>query len=177
MVIARSLKDAARLGGATTSLLLRRSEDLVCQNLMCAKIGEACVCRLAVHLSRLGKLTELDVAENDLGVLPEPVFELPALEHLDVSGNGLKDLPASVAALSSLRTLRLSDNALTALPKELALLPLLTEVHVDGNNGLGSSDRVVEALRNRPQTTVVLGDAGDDSRRRQDDASTSSADR
>lgn len=86
MVVARSLKDAARLGSVTTSLLLRRSEDLVCQNLMCAKIGEACVCRLAVHLSRLGKLRELDVAQNDLGVLPEPVFELPALEHLDVSG-------------------------------------------------------------------------------------------
>lgn len=86
MVIARSLKDAARLGSVTTSLLLRRSEDLVCQNLMCAKLGGACVCRLAVHLSRLGNLRELDVAENQLGILPEPVFELPNLEHLDVSG-------------------------------------------------------------------------------------------
>lgn len=89
------------------------------------------------------------------------------------TGNGLKDLPASVAALSSLRTLRLSDNALTALPKELALLPSLTEVHVDGNTGLGSSDRVVDALRHRPETTVVFGDAGDDSRRRQEEASIS----
>lgn len=86
MVIARSLKDAARLGSATTSLLLRRSEDLVCQNLMCAKLGEACLCRLAVHLSRLGGLKELDIAGNELGILPEPVFELPALEHLDASG-------------------------------------------------------------------------------------------
>lgn len=86
MVIARSLKDAARLGSATTSLLLRRSEDLICQNLMCAKLGGACVCRLAVHLSRLGNLRELDIAENGLGILPDPVFELPNLEHLDVSG-------------------------------------------------------------------------------------------
>ena len=86
MVIARSLKDAARLGGATTSLLLRRSEDLVCQNMMCAKLGEACLCRLAVHLSRLRGLRELDVAENDLEILPEPVFDLPELEKLDVSG-------------------------------------------------------------------------------------------
>lgn len=86
MVIARSLKDAARFGSATTSLLLRRSEDLVCQNLMCAKLGGACLCRLAVHLSRLVGLRELDIAGNDLGMLPEPVFELPALEHLDASG-------------------------------------------------------------------------------------------
>lgn len=86
MVIARSLKDAARIGSATTSLLLRRSEDLVCQNLMCAKLGEACLCRLAVHLSRLSGLRELDVAENDLGILPEPVFELTELETLDISG-------------------------------------------------------------------------------------------
>ena len=86
MVIARSFKDAARLGSATTSLLLRKSEDLVCQNLMCSKLGEACLCRLAVHLSRLSGLRELDVAENDLGILPEPVFELPELETLDISG-------------------------------------------------------------------------------------------
>ncbi|CAN0304928.1 unnamed protein product, partial [Laminaria digitata] len=86
MVIARSLKDAARLGSATTSLLLRKSEDLVCQNLMCSKLGEACLCRLAVHLSRLSGLRELNVAENDLGILPEPVFELPELEKLDISG-------------------------------------------------------------------------------------------
>ena len=53
---------------------------------MCSKLGEACLCRLAVHLSRLSGLRELDVAENDLGILPEPVFELPELETLDISG-------------------------------------------------------------------------------------------
>lgn len=86
MVIARSLKDAARLGSATTSLLLRKSEDLVCRNMMCAKLGDACVCRLAVHVSRLGGLRQLDIAENELGALPESVFELPGLAGLDISG-------------------------------------------------------------------------------------------
>lgn len=172
MVIARSLKDAARLGSATTSLLLRRSEDLVCKNLMCAKLGGACVCRLAVHLSRLGKLRELDVAENGLGILPEPVFELPQLEHLDVSGNGLKDLSASVAALSSLRTLRLSDNALAALPKELALLPKLVEVHVGGNDGLARAD-VADVLRHRPDVAVVWDDRGEESGKHGGDAAES----
>eukprot|EP00903_Cladosiphon_okamuranus_P021792 g20038.t1 len=160
MVIARSLKDAARLGSATTSLLLRRSEDLVCENLMCAKLGGACVCRLAVHLSRLGNLRELDIAENGLGILPEPVFELPNLEHLDVSGNDLQDLSASISALSSLRTLRVSGNALTALPKEAASLPLLTEVHVGGNSGL-DQEGVKEVLRHRPDIAVVWDNNGE----------------
>lgn len=86
MIIARSLKDAARFGSATTSLLLKRSEDLVCRNLMCAKLGGACVCRLAVHVSKLGSLRELDVSDNNLRVLPDSVFELPELERLDISG-------------------------------------------------------------------------------------------
>ncbi|CAM9877208.1 unnamed protein product [Scytosiphon promiscuus] len=170
MVIARSLKDAARLGSATTSLLLRRSEDLVCQNLMCAKLGEACLCRLAVHLSRLGGLRELDIAGNELGMLPEPVFELPALEHLDASGNALKDLPAGIAALSSLRTLRLTDNFLTALPAELASLPSLTEVHLGGNSGL-DVEKVADMLRDRPQMTVVWDSTGDDAKRKDTDPS------
>ena len=132
----------------------------MCQNLMCAKLGGACVCRLAVHLSRLGKLRELDVAENGLGILPEPVYELSSLEHLDVSGNGLKDLSASVAALSSLRTLRLSDNALTTLPTELALLPRLAELYVGGNDGL-DREGVAEVLRQRPDVAVMWDDRGD----------------
>lgn len=59
---------------------------------MCAKLGEACVCRLAASLSRLTGLRALDVANNDLGVLPDSVFELPALEHLNISGESVKEL-------------------------------------------------------------------------------------
>lgn len=84
--VARTLKEAARLTSATRSLILRSSEDLVCMNLMCPKVGGACLCRLAVTVSRLQGLRELDIANNDLGVLPESVFELPVLEQLDISG-------------------------------------------------------------------------------------------
>ncbi|CAM9473744.1 unnamed protein product [Ascophyllum nodosum] len=156
-VVARSLKDAAKFGSATTSLLLRSSEDLVCRNLMCAKLGGACVCKLAVHLSRLGGLRELDIAENGLGMLPESVFQLPELEHLDISGNGLTALPPTVAALANLRTLRLSNNILTELPRELGSLPRLQEVHVDGNIRLDPQN-LDELLQRRPELRIVGSD-------------------
>lgn len=50
------------------------------------------MCRLAVHVSRLTGLRELDVSDNGLGVLPDGVFDLPELERLDVSG----ELPTRV---------------------------------------------------------------------------------
>ena len=75
------------------------------------------------------------------------------------AGNGLKDLSVSIGALSSLRTLRVSGNALAALPKETASLPLLREVHVGGNSGL-DREGVEEALRRRPDITIVWEDNG-----------------
>ncbi|CAM9127694.1 unnamed protein product [Discosporangium mesarthrocarpum] len=134
-LVARSLKDASRLGptGGLRSLVLRSSDDLVCRNLMCEKLGGPCACRLAVTLSRLGGLKELDISGNGLGILPDTVFELTALERLNISGNNLMVLPPGISALAELRSLRMSDNFFTHLPEELLQLKRLEELHVDGN--------------------------------------------
>lgn len=54
-MIARSIREASALKHVR-SLLLRRSEDLVCRNMLCEKVGEPCVCRLDLVLSRIPQL-------------------------------------------------------------------------------------------------------------------------
>lgn len=54
-MIARSIREASALK-QVSSLVLRRSEDLVCRNMLCEKVGEPCVCRLDLVLARIPKL-------------------------------------------------------------------------------------------------------------------------
>jgi Leucine-rich repeat (LRR) protein len=58
----------------------------MCVNMMCEKVGQPCVCKLAKFVSKLPKLKRLDVAGNHLKQLPDSIWDLAELEHLDVSG-------------------------------------------------------------------------------------------
>ena len=81
---ATSLAQAAR--ERLPALRLQKSTELVCENLMCEKVGEACLCRLSIHLSKLRHLRHLDLRGNGLDRLPE-LWTLPQLETLDVRDN------------------------------------------------------------------------------------------
>ncbi|CAM9423528.1 unnamed protein product [Choristocarpus tenellus] len=157
-VVARSLKDASRFGveGGLQSLVLHASDDLVCRNLMCEKVGEACVCRLAVTLSRLKDLRELDVSGNRLGILPDTVFALTGLERLDLSGNNLETIPSGISRLTELRYLHLSNNSLTRLPSEMEQLTRLEELHVDGNEFMRG---ILEETLGRLPGLQIVGEA------------------
>ena len=86
------------------ALDLSRSEDLLCRNLVCERVGEPCICRLAVALERhAATLAWLSLAGNGLTQLPAALTALPALRHLDLSANGLSALPAGFADLRSLQ--------------------------------------------------------------------------
>jgi hypothetical protein len=91
-VSAYSLNQASRLGGQqVTELILHpdpegKPTDLMCVNMMCEKVGQPCVCKLAKFVSKLPKLKRLDVAGNHLKQLPDSIWDLAELEHLDVSG-------------------------------------------------------------------------------------------
>lgn len=52
--------------GKIGSLILKASEDLVCNNLWCEKVGEPCICRFEVALQSIDSnyLTNLDVSNN-----------------------------------------------------------------------------------------------------------------
>ena len=86
------------------ALDMSRSEDLLCRNLVCERVGEPCICRLAVVLERhAATLAWLSLAGNGLTQLPAALTALPALRYLDVSANGLLALPDGFTDLRSLQ--------------------------------------------------------------------------
>jgi len=111
-LVATSLSEATRAGKRLRELALRSSADLKCVNLMCEKVGEPCICRLARVLSLTPDLERLDLAKNGLTALPEEVFKLRNLRDLDLSHNLLTELPPSVLQLSHLRALDVQGNPL-----------------------------------------------------------------
>lgn len=112
---------------------LSSSGDLVCNNLMCAKIGEPCVCRLLRVLQRAPQVRELALDGNNLDTLPDLREVLPRLETLDISRNRFRELPAFLGAMPSLRTLVADDNAIAALPEGLGAAGGLELVSLRGN--------------------------------------------
>ena len=115
--VVRSLLEANR-SPAMKALDLRSSPDLQCVNMMCEKVGEACVCRLSRVLEKNGQeLRSLCLADNKLTQLPGVVFELPNLQVLDLSGNALHEIPEAVVNMKSLKVLDVTGNPIKGVPK------------------------------------------------------------
>jgi Leucine-rich repeat (LRR) protein len=118
--VVRTLLEANR-SPSMKALDLRNSSDLQCVNMMCEKVGEACVCRLGRVLEKNGQeLRSLCLADNKLTQLPAIVFELPHLQVLDLSGNALEEIPESVVNLKSLKVLDVTGNPISRVPKTVA---------------------------------------------------------
>nr|CCA20920.1 conserved hypothetical protein [Albugo laibachii Nc14] len=111
--VATSFRDVAKNGATIKKLILKKSQDLVCKNLMCEKIGGACACRLAHILTCVPKLTHLDLSNNSLETIPEAVFGLQDLKYLNLAENKLSSLPQDVMKLQELEYLDLSGNDLS----------------------------------------------------------------
>jgi Leucine rich repeat len=129
---ARSLAEASSLAslGGPHVLLLRASEDLLCRNMMCEKLGGACICRLALTLSRCSQLRSLDIAANALAELPDAVFERASLQQLDLSNNALTAVPASLRLLAQLEDLNIAGNPLQLSVDHITALPLLKRLSI-----------------------------------------------
>mmetsp|Transcript_37198 Transcript_37198/g.95061 ORF Transcript_37198/g.95061 Transcript_37198/m.95061 type:complete len:126 (+) Transcript_37198:123-500(+) len=94
--------------------------------MLCEKVGDPCVCRLARALERLPSLTALSLAGNGLDQLPDALWGAAGLRHLDLSHNRLPRLPGGVGGLAALESLDLRGNPLRQrLPAELLALPQL----------------------------------------------------
>ena len=159
-LIARSLAEAFALRSSATSLLLRKSNDLICNNLMCEKVTAGCACKLALSLSRLQCLRVLDISHNRLTVLPDSLWSssiAKSLTTLDISHNVLPSLPDNLTTLSNLEELDISHNVLqshTVPWEKLALMSSLRRLSIlKGNHP--SCGPAVEKLATRCPILII----------------------
>ncbi|CAH0518638.1 unnamed protein product [Peronospora belbahrii] len=137
LVLATSLRDIARLGARVKTLQLHKSNDLVCRQIMCEHLSDACACRLALALERVPQLQCLDLSNNKLRTLPDAVYTLQHLKTLNVQQNRLTTLSTDVEKLTELEMLNVCDNELKTLPvKQLETLEKLKTLQVVGNYDL-----------------------------------------
>lgn len=129
-----TLAEAVRNAARVRVLDLQASVDLQCRNLLCAKVGEACLCRLSLVLENLVKVECVDLSCNGLDALPEGLWKLTNLKELNVSHNKLPFLDDGIGQLRSLVSVSASQNALSALPRVLCDLEHLHSLDVRGNS-------------------------------------------
>jgi internalin A len=108
---------------------------------------------LPPEISQLSNLTELDLANNQLSSLPPEISQLSNLTRLDLDNNQLSSLPPEFSQLSNLTTLYLHNNQLSSLPPEFSQLSNLTTLYLH-NNQLSSLPPEFSQLSNL--TTLYL---------------------
>lgn len=124
------------------------------------RIAAANLDGLPASLSRLTKLTSLDVSSNALRTLAH-VTSLSNLEKLQVNANRLASLDG-VGALASLNRLEAASNKITALPADMTSLRSLECLHLGSNeltalpDGLfGVTLRLTELVLSRNELTCL----------------------
>jgi Leucine-rich repeat (LRR) protein len=127
-MIARSLRDlvSAPVGSlAIETIVLKKSQDLVCRNMFCDKVGLPCLCKLEHALSSphldLSNIKRLDLSSNKLTSLPPSIEKMINLEELNLSNNSLCSLPQHLKKLERLELLDLSVNPLESQLKSSRL--------------------------------------------------------
>ena len=91
---ATTLRQASLNPEGITKISLKSSQDFVCTNLFCERVGGSCSCKLARWLEqaqpRLTNLAELNVDDNGLTSLPWPALaRLPKLIVVSARNNDL----------------------------------------------------------------------------------------
>ena len=110
-MIARNFREILSMVGKNQQIeriILRKSADLVCNNLMCEKVTLPCICRFERVLEKV----------DPAGVL-----------SIDVSGNGLSSLPPSMAKFLDLKELDISNNNITEIPEFYKNLPKIVIIN------------------------------------------------
>lgn len=128
-----TLQEASRRTRDVLELDLRGSDELICRNVFCEKLGEPCVCRLASVLERTKNVRRLVLRGCGIGAVPDGVWHLPLLRSLDLSGNRLDSLRVPDNGGLALEELVLSDNPqLRVFDAGKGALPILRTLDLRG---------------------------------------------
>lgn len=85
------------------------------------------------ELKRLTNLARLDVSHNQLGDLPQSLYELEHLAEVHASNNNITTLSSNVSKLASLKVLTLNVNSIESIPTELSLCHKLKKLDLQDN--------------------------------------------
>ncbi|KPM39952.1 Adenylate cyclase [Neonectria ditissima] len=126
-----------------------------CKNLRDIKFNNNEARKLPPSLSRAGKLTFLDVANNRLEQLEHAELgTLFGMLKLNLANNRLKHLPSDFGAYKSLRTLNISSNFLDRFPSFLCELDSLVDLDLSFN-GIASLPNDIGNLKNLERLLIT----------------------
>ena len=97
-------------------------------------------------ITKMSKLTKLEIINHKLDSLPEVIGKLANLESLTINRNSLKGLPANIGDLTKLRSLSLDNNQIISLPESLWNL-LNLETLILSDNKITSLSEQIGALQ------------------------------
>lgn len=95
----------------------------------------------------LSKITELDLSNQNIRLLPTEIGQFFNLKKLDISRNMLTHLPNEFAVLSQLEELCINSNQLVAFPAAICRFAQLNKLDISSNK-LGSFPLGILALKN-----------------------------
>ena len=82
----------------------------------------------------IDKTFKLDLANNNLTVIPEDISKLTKLQFLNLNNNNFTVIPESICNLSQLQILNLENNNLTVIPESIGNLSQLRSLFLGFNN-------------------------------------------
>ena len=127
-LIAKRDLDQAKLAELTTAI----AKAKVTGKLTLSSLGLTSVPRAAFEPPLALLVRRLDLAHNELRVLPGAVGALRNLEELFLNGNPLRALPDEIEGCLSLRVLDLRDTHISQLPPPLGRLPSIVDINLVG---------------------------------------------
>ena len=96
-------------------------------------LGEAKLRVLPPEIASFTELQKLLLMDNQLSSLPKEIGKLKQLVWLKLSGNQLRSLPKEIGNLRELRVLDLSNNRLSSLPAQIGALTHLKALALQDN--------------------------------------------